>query len=465
MKKLSITTKITLWYTMFLVVVAILLMVVLYRYYDFREQITAERQVIQTIEEVKDQISTQGADYALSGNIDYYTMDTYISVYDKKGAFFAGLLPDGIGPLPEIEVDTTRSFVGALDRQWYIRDDEFRTVKGEALYIRGIMENTGYERASMRMGRFLMFMIPGLIILAIAGGWFISWRVLKPVRDLIDVTNDIREDGNLSRRVPVPRSEDVTSELTESINGMFDTIEKMVNRERQFASDVSHELRTPLTIIHTQSEYALEDSSYTKRALETINRESHRMSRMITNLLMITRSDSGRLRPEMKPIDISELLADLADQAKLAAGERDVTISFINETGGDSFTIESDEDLLMRIVLNLLENAVRYGSNDDGHVEIRLGSDKDHAIITIADDGEGIATELQAKVWDRFFQIESSRSRRDSSGLGLAMVASLTRALGGSIRLVPSEEKKPGELPGAVFELKLPQKNKSVHEN
>ncbi len=462
MKKLSITTKITLWYTMFLIVVAVILMVVLYRYYDFREQTTADQQIIQTIEDVSDVISTNGMAYSRNGDINYYTKDTYISVYREDGAFFAGQIPDGIGQLPELEIDVTQRFDDSRGRQWYIHDTTINMANEEDMYIRGIMENTGYELAYRRMGRFLMFMIPGLIILAIAGGWFISWRVLRPIRDLIEVTKEIQEDGDLSRRVPVPKSEDETSELSESINGMFDTIEKMVGRERQFAADVSHELRTPLTIIHTQSEYAMEDQSYTKRALETINRESHRMSRMITNLLMITRSDSGRLHPEIKAIDLSELLADLADQAKLAAAERDVSIQYVNETGDDRFTIDSDEDLLMRIILNLLENAVRYGRNKDAHVEIRLGCDDTDAIITVADDGDGIAPEVQNKVWDRFFQIESSRSRRDSSGLGLAMVASLARVLGGSIRIVPANEKTPGELPGAVFELKLPKKQISA---
>ena len=465
MKKLSITTKITLWYTMFLVVVAVILMVVLYRYYDFREQSTAEQQIIQTIEDTSDRISTNGPDYAKNGDISYYTKDTYISVYQKDGAFFAGLTPEGIGDLPELQIDTTQTFDDSRGRQWYIRDTKIYMPGQDNMFIRGIMENTGYESAYRRMGRFLMFMIPGLIILAIAGGWFISWRVLRPVRDLINVTNEIQEDKDLSRRVPVPRSEDETSELTESINGLFDTIEEMVGRERQFVSDVSHELRTPLTIIHTQSEYALEDHSYTKRALETINRESHRMSRMITNLLMISRSDSGRLHPEIKSIDMSELLADLADQARLAAAEKNADIVFINETGKSEFRVETDEELLMRIILNLLENAVRYGKDPNGHIELRLSSKGENAIITVADDGEGIAPEEQSKVWNRFYRIESSRSRTESTGLGLAMVDSLTRALGGSIRIVPDEDKRPGELPGAVFELKMPQKNKSVHEN
>jgi signal transduction histidine kinase len=118
----------------------------------------------------------------------------------------------------------------------------------------------------------------------------------------------------------------------------------------------------------------------------------------------------------------------------------------------------------MRIVLNLLENAARYGKNPKGHIEVRLRSEGDNVVITVADDGEGIAPEDQSKVWNRFYRTESSRSMRYSTGLGLAMVDSLTRALGGSIRIVPDEEKRPGELPGAVFELTLPQKNKSIHE-
>ena len=200
----------------------------------------------------------------------------------------------------------------------------------------------------------------------------------------------------------------------------------------------------------------MEDNSYAEQALKTINRESHRMSKMITDLLMLSRSESGRMHPEIKPIDIRAMLSDLAEQGRIAASDRDIDIMYIDETDNSMLKVESDEDLLMRIILNLLENASRYGKSPNGHIKIRLRSDKDSAVITVADDGEGIAAEDQLKVWNRFYRAEGSRSRRDSSGLGLAMVESLTRTLGGSIRIVPEEEKRPGELPGAVFELTLP---------
>ena len=456
MKKIPFSTRITLWYTMFLVVVSVILMVVLYQYYDFREQSTAEKQIIQTIEDVSDKISTNGTDYAREPGMVYYTKDTYISVYDKEGAFFAGMIPEGIGQLPELQLDNTQTFDDDQGRQWYIHDTSIYMKTGGNMYIRGIMENTGYERAAGRMGRFFLLVIPALFLLAVAGGKRITTGAMRPIRELISVMNEIRDDGDLSRRVPVSENLDEAKELTESINGMFDTIEEVVERERQFTSDVSHELRTPLTIIRTQSEYAMEDNSYAEQALKTINRESHRMSKMITDLLMLSRSESGRMHPEMKPIDIRAMLSDLAEQGRIAASDRDIDIMYIDETDNSMLKVESDEDLLMRIVLNLLENASRYGKSPGGHIEIRLRSDTDSVVITVADDGEGIAAEDQLKVWNRFYRAEGSRSRRDSSGLGLAMVESLTRTLGGSIRIVPAEEKRPGELPGAVFELTLP---------
>lgn len=468
MKRLSITTRITLWYAMFLVAVSVILIIVLIRYYDFREQSAAEEQIVNTIEDFSDRISANGRDFAKDPGISYHSGDIYVSVYDEGGAFFAGAIPgevDGADAFPEIMVDRTQTFDDDNGRRWYIHDTKIYMESRSNMYIRGIMENTTYRIASGRMGAFFLISIPCLIILAVAGGWLISRQALSPVRELTAVMNEIQADGDLSKRVPVPGSRDETSELTESINGMFDTIEGMVKRERQFTSDVSHELRTPLTIIRSQSEYAMEEPGYAGQALDIINRESHRMSKLITSLLMISRSDSGRLHPDIKAIDIRDMIAEIEEQAKMVASDMDVDIRFIDETGGGELTVSSDEDLLMRIVINLLENAAKYGRDKDGHIELRLRREGRNAVITVADDGEGIAADEQSKVWARFYQTEVSRSRGDSTGLGLAMVDSLTRALGASVRIVPDEEKRPGELPGAVFELTLPIDDSKKHSN
>ena len=325
------------------------------------------------------------------------------------------------------------------------------------------------------MQQFMLFAVPVLVALAVTGSWLISRRAVGPMKKLTEVINEVREEGDVSKRLPVPATNYETSELTKSINRMFDTIEDTMERERQFVTDVSHELRTPLAIISTQSEYAMEDQNYTGEALRTIKRESNHMKKLINNLLMISRSDSGRLQPEISEIDIRKLLAELTIQTSIAEADNNIKVSFTDETidesigaagpetaatdNIDALIIESDEMLLMRILLNLLDNAVKYGKGPGGHIEIRLRKEDKSVVITVADDGKGIAAEDQRQIWNRFYRPEVSRSRSDSSGLGLAIVDSLTRVLGGSIRIVPDAEKHDTELPGAVFELSMPIEN------
>ena len=463
MTRLSITARITLWYAIVLVAVSTILMVVLFHYYDIREQNIAGQQIMSILEDISDRISTDGKESAKDHSIDYQRNNIYISVYDKDGAFFAGKIPDGIEGLPGIKPGSTQTFKDSRGHQWLVCDTKLYTDGKERLYVRGIAENTNYRTEVKNISRIFFIAIPILVLIALAGGWIIAKSAFRPIRELTGVLNEIKVEGDLSKRVPVPENRSETGELTGSINGLFDTIEEMVDRERQFASDVSHELRTPLSIIRTQSEYALEDPGYTELALMTIIRESRHMGKIITDLLTISRSNSGRLRLEIKDVDIRRLLSELTEQAKMANADSDTDIVFVDETGGGELTIESDEDLLMRILLSLIENAVRHGKSPGGHVEIRLRRYEGYAVIIVVDDGEGIAAEEQDKVWNRFYQAEGSRSRKDSSGLGLAMAASLTKAIGGSIRIIPDEEKRQGELPGAVFKIDLPMKMSKKH--
>ena len=456
MKKFSIETRITLWYAAFLIVVSVLLMAVLLRYFDFREQTSSVKLIVKTVEDISDSISRSGKDFAEDPSINYYDNDTYVSVYNKDGIFIAGERPEGIDSFPELNIDSSGFFEDGQGRHWYIFDTNISMDDSDDLYIRGMKENTGYEMTRGGMNVFVLFAVLTLLVIALAGGWIISSSALKPANDIIKVSNEIREDADFSRRVPIPDRNDETTELAESINGMFDKIEEVVDRERQFTSDVSHELRTPLAIIRSQSEYALEDPAYSRQALKTINRESHRLSRLISQLLDIARSDSGRLQPDMKPVDLKAMLSDVTEQAKIAAADKGIELKFIDETGDRDVIVMSDEDLLMRVVYNLLMNAARYGRRPDVQIELRLKVKGDSALITVADNGEGIPKEEQSKIWNRFYRAEEARSKGNSTGLGLAMVESLTKTLGGSVRLVPDEEKAPDELSGAVFELKLP---------
>ena len=460
MKKLSISTRITIWYTVFLIIICAVLMAVLLQFYEQKERNTAERKLIHIVEDVSDSIADAGREFPLDKHVKYYIRDTYISVYDKEGSLITGRRPHGFDEFPVLVPESTTELRDLSGQEWYIYDTTVHMRDSDDLFIRGMMNNEGHDKTDRFFMNFLLYSIPVLLLLAAAGGWIISKRALDPLRELIRVSDEIKADGDLSKRIPVPESRDEVRELAESFNGMFDRIENLIDREKQFSSDVSHELRTPLAVIRSQSEYAMEDPGYAPEAAAVINRESRRMSGLVSNLLLLARSDSGRLQPEISPVDLGDLLAETAELSRVKAAESDISIECIHEADGAETSrpviVESDPDLLIRIILNLLDNAVKYGKSPGGRIIVRLTTDGDTAVCTVADDGEGIAREERDMIWQRFYRSDKARSGEDSSGLGLAMAKSLTTEIGGSLRYVDEEERSEKDLRGAMFELKLP---------
>lgn len=457
MKKLSISTKITLWYMFFLIVITAAMMTALLRLHDLKEQNAMERRLVQTVEDASDIISGEGQEFIYDGSIRYYVKDTYVSVYDGSGSLLIGRRPAGFSEFPQLGKDSVRVVKDSKGGEWYVYDTTVSMDEGEDLLIRGMMNNIVYEDDSF-LFRFFLVSLPVLMILAAAGGWLITRQTLSPLRGLIKVTDEIRLEGDLSKRVPEAESSDEISALTRSFNSMFDSIEAVVDREKQFTSDVAHELRTPLAVIRSQSEYAMEDPGYAPEAAAVINRESRRMSDLVSRLLMLARSDAGRLEPASERTDLAELLCEVTEQAAEGAAEKGVEVTFRNASGKPAVYVMSDADLIIRIILNLTDNAVKYGRHPGGRVEVRLALSGDGraAICTVADDGEGIDRAERQKIWQRFYQSDAARSRGDSAGLGLSMAESLAKALGGSIRYVDEEDRADGELEGAVFELELP---------
>ena len=441
----------------FLIITAAVLMTVLVRFYDLREQSTLERRLVQTVEDVSDEISDEGESFIYDGSIRYYVKDTYISVYDGNNELLIGRRPAGFSEFPPLEKDSVRMVKDSRGGEWYVYDTSVSMGEDEDLVIRGMMNNIVYKDGSF-LPRFFLISLPVLMILAAVGGWLITRRALMPLRELIKVTDDIRLEGDLSRRVPEAETNDEMSGLTKSFNSMFDSIEAVVEREKQFTSDVAHELRTPLAVIRSQSEYAMEEPGYATEAAAVINRESRRMSDLVNSLLMLARSDAGRLEPASERFDLAELLADVAEQAAAGASEKGVSVTFMNVSGRPALYVVSDPDLIIRVMLNLIENAVKYGRQPGGMVEVKLAiSDEDEAAVcTVADDGDGIDPGERQKIWQRFYRSDVARSRGDSAGLGLSMAESLAKALGGSIRYVDEEDRTDDWPGGAVFELKIP---------
>lgn len=230
------------------------------------------------------------------------------------------------------------------------------------------------------------------------------------------------------------KGKDEIYQLADTFDRMLDKIQESFERERRFTSDASHELRTPVSVIVTQAEYGLRHehpSGNLKEGLEIILKQSRKMSRMISQLLMLARAEQGREKIQKERFDLSEMVETLADEEREKAKRKNISIWTECQP---ALYLEGDETLLMRCFINLIENAITYG-NENGNIWICLFGKENEIHGYIRDDGIGISEEHLPKIWERFYQVDASRaaSAEGNSGLGLSMVKWIVGAHGGTI--------------------------------
>jgi two-component system, OmpR family, sensor kinase len=301
----------------------------------------------------------------------------------------------------------------------------------------------------------LMFVVGAAVLLAIAAVGL--WRVragLRPLERMGETAGAIAA-GDLTRRVEPTDERTEVGRLGIALNAMLSQIEaafeerrRSEHRLRRFVADASHELRTPLTSIRGYAELfrrgAADRPEDLAKAMERIEGEASRMGILVEDLLLLARMDEGRPL-EREPVDLSELLTEAVEDAHAAAPDRAVEIA-----RNEPVVVMGDPVRLRQIVDNLLDNA-RTHTPPGTHVTASVTSTPDEAILTVEDDGPGLPAEDAAKVFERFYRADQSRSReRGGSGLGLSISAAIAEGHGGSLAVSPSSEG------GARFELRLP---------
>lgn len=295
----------------------------------------------------------------------------------------------------------------------------------------------------------LMISVPALLLIIVFGGGLITRRALQPLAEIASTAESISDSGDLDQRIHLDGRTDEVGRLASSFNNMLERLQRSMEREKRFISDASHELRTPLSVISAQSEFALapgrapEDKD---AALEVIRARSDRAGQMLGQMLLLSRMDSQRLPLRRERLELSGLTEGVAEELRERAGERDIEILCHAEP---NLQIDGDELLLMRMLTNLIQNAIQYG-HPGGHIWIELRRSGNRARLSIADDGPGIAPEEQDRIWQRFYQVSKTAGRTEGSGLGLPMVRWIAEAHGGKIGL----ESTPGE--GSAFSVELP---------
>ena len=453
MKKIPLTLYVTIWYAVFLLAVVGLMYGLISYNTNENSNTIARSRIQEQITDLSDSIGMCEGDFRFDEDINYNPRTVYLSVYDSEGKLLEGVRPIQLGNFPKLQDRNLMREADDAGTYWYIYDNVF-DFDGEEIWIRGISQDQTVMQTGRDVTSNIRRILVVLVLVALIGGYLISKAVLSPVRKLTRTADSIREDGDLTRRIEHREGNDEISRLARSFNSMFDRLEQMIKNEKQFTSDVSHELRTPLAVIISSSEYAMTDDEYKDKALETINREATRMSGLVSRLLTLSRSDSGRLTLNYEDVDLTELCRNVVEQQQMLV--EDTNIEIVSDIK-ENVHAECDEGFVIRMLLNLVSNAIAYGVTRDadgnvvsGHIEISLKVKHGHAVISVKDKGPGISKEIKSRIWDRFYRADESRSESGSSGLGLSMVKTIAQNHGGDAT-VTSEEGK-----GCTFTVRIP---------
>ena len=357
-----------------------------------------------------------------------------------------GAMPQEVDIQLPLEANVMRSVF--VDETEYYIYDSYVDMDVTGIWIRGVINANDHSGLMRTILILTLSIVPGLLLLAVGGGWLIAWLSFRPMDKMIGIANDISDGGDLSRRLALKRGPKELRRLGRVFDRMFERLEQSFTAESQFVSDASHELRTPITIILAQCDRSRRKDETKEDFLTSIGiieEQAKGMSQLVQQLLGLTRMHHGTDRYPMKEGDISAFVEMCANEF---VPENDRGIELKTEIE-DQVSLKFNAALISRVVHNLLQNAYKYGK-DRGHILLSLKKLKDGAEISVTDDGIGIAKEDLDKVWKRFWQADSSRGEDGGSGLGLAMVKEIAQFHGGSVRV----ESEPGN--GSTFTVFLP---------
>lgn len=305
------------------------------------------------------------------------------------------------------------------------------------------------EHTLKRLLGVLLISIPVALLVSLGGGWFLAGRVLRPVAIMTEAAKKIAA-GDLSQRLAVEATGDEIGRLAETFNAMIARLDASFRQVRQFSSDASHELRTPLTVMKGETELVLRrprDCQDYKTVLESNLEEIDRMTRIVDELLFLSRADLGEVKMASDPVALADLLEDIQQQASVLGQDQGIQVRLGTMQPA---TVLGDDLRLRELFLNLVDNAVKY-SRSGGTVTITLRVEQGTARVAVQDQGIGIRPEAIGRIFDRFYRTDEARAHtKAGTGLGLAICTWIADVHHGRIdvRSVPGE--------GSTFTVTLP---------
>ena len=418
-RRITLTFKITLWYTIFIVILLTSIILGTFFVSDSVVESSGKKKLIEEVTKI-----SNGKE-----NFTAFEDGVTLSLYDKDGNLIAGSIPKNFD-VRDFSLGVVTYYTDSNNNKYMYYDIETTSARlANGKYVRGIV-----QISSGQTSWYLPFTIiagsPIVILIITYGGYLIIRNSLKPVRKMIETAETISNSADLSKRITIEDGKDEVHKLALVFNEMLESLERASMRERQFSSDVSHELRTPISVIMSESEYGtkyIDTVDEAKESFAVIERQSKRMTIMINQILEMARLEN-RLEIPKEYFDLSSCLEETLEDYKKLFETKDIQLITNIE---DNITLFGNRALLIRLIDNLVSNALKHANSK---IWISIAK-RNNIIIEVNDDGRGIADDEKAYIWDRFYKVDKSRSisEDNSSGLGLAISKKIVELHGGKI--------------------------------
>jgi signal transduction histidine kinase len=304
----------------------------------------------------------------------------------------------------------------------------------ELVYERQDVPPEKRERAPKQISDILFMYGTPTLALLLVGGWFLMRRTLAPVAAIAQAAERVHS-GNLRERLPRSGNGDELDRLSGVLNAMLSRLDDSFSRIRDFTLHASHELKTPLTVMRGEIENLLDGTPCAPAQRETLVGhldEIHHLAHIVDNLALLAKADAGLVPLTHEDVPLDELVREAFDDARVLGTRLSLRVELPR---CEHILIRGDRHRLRQVLLNLVDNAVKYNETH-GCVTLSLWRDGEQAQITVANTGPGIAPEQLPKVFERFYRGDAARRiRADGSGLGLSIARWIVQAHGGTIAI------------------------------
>lgn len=476
----SIRTRLTLWYTavLTLVLVALSLLSSFVFFRNVQQRMDADLSelsdafLVTVRAEMEDQTAPDPFQVAVQVAIaEHHFPDHVYAVTDEGGKVIINSLgerlPDSKRDAPPANLLESASFQeflpGALRTERFFGKVEGgkngyrafaqRFSAGGKNYVLIILRSMHPQKEMLEeVTATFAWVIPIAILLASGGGYFLARKSLAPVVAMSSQAGRIGAE-NLHERLAVQNERDELGHLARSFNSLLDRLGESFERQRRFMADASHELRTPVAILRGEAEVALQQArpiEEYRESLSVLHHEAERLTRIVEDLFTLTRADAGQYPLQLRDFYLDEMIAECVHSARTLALPKKITLAF---DGAPESPVHADESLIRRMLLNLLDNAIKY-TPEGGRVTVACHRNGEEYVVRITDTGPGIPAEMRSRIFERFFRADKARSRAENdgggAGLGLAISRWIAEAHHGRLELTQSDSH------GSTFTAYLP---------